>query len=195
MTENVYGSDIDELNSLFGMTEDKRAKIAGIKNRAKMPDPSKKGDVLTVVVRYYTDKSGKVDYYKKVTGEKFKTPAIFLNVEELDAPGLEKDMQVPKTLYQSIDRELSNRGLTIVDLPGKTMSITADYWTSAPRAKRSKQCPKCKGKGCDFCVVSGTGQDAGVATGMCPPTRYDAIIRDDLMSGKGTTGKAVAKEF
>jgi hypothetical protein len=195
MTENVFGSDADELNNLFGMTEDKRKKIAGIKTRAKMPDPAKKGDTLTVIVRYYKDKNGQVNYYKKVTGEKFKTPAIFLNVEELEAPGIEKDLQVPKTLYQSIDRELSNRGLTIVDLPGKAMSITADYWTSAPRNKRSMKCPKCNGAGCDFCVVSGTGQDAGVATGMCPPTRYDAVIRDDLMGGKGVAGKKVAGQF
>lgn len=196
MAENVFGSDVDELNTMFGMTEEKRQKIAGIKNRAKMPDPAKKGDILTVKALYYKDKNGKADYYKKVTGEKFKTPAIFINVEELDAPGIEKDLQVPKTLYQSIDRELSNRGFTFVDLPGKVMTITADYWTSAPRAKRSNQCPKCKGKGCDFCVVTGTGQDAGVATGLCPPTRYDAVFRDDIMSGKtAATGKKVAGQF
>jgi hypothetical protein len=182
--ENVFGSDAEELNTLFGMTEDKRAKIAGIKNRVKMPDPTKKGDTVTVVVRYYKTKDGKVNYYKKVTGAKFKTPAIFLNVEEVEAPGIEKDLQMPKTLFQSVDRELSNRGLTITDLPGKVMTITADYWTSAPRSKRSNPCPKCKGKGCDFCVVSGSGQDAGVATGLCPPTRYDAVFRDDIMSGK-----------
>jgi hypothetical protein len=195
MTENVFGSDVNELNNLFGMTEDKRAKIAGIKGRVKMPDPAKKGDSITVIVHYYKDKNGQASYYKKVTGEKFKTPAIFLCVEELDAPGIEKDLQVPKTLYQCIDRELSNRGLTIVDLPGKAMSITADYWTSAPRAKRSMKCPKCKGAGCDFCVVSGTGIDAGIATGMCPPTRYDAVIREDLMGGKAVAGKKVAGEF
>lgn len=195
MATNEYGSDADELNKLFDMTEDKRAKIAGIKKRVKMPDPEKKGDTRNVRVLYYKGADGKADYYKRVSGDKFKTPAIFLNVEELDAPGIEEDLQVPKTLYQCIDRELSNRGLTIVDLPGKILSVTADYWTSAPRAKRSKQCPKCRGKGCDFCTVTGTGTDAGVVTGMCPPTRYDAVIREDLMGGKMVSGKKVAGEF
>ncbi len=195
MATNEYGSDADELDKLFDMTDEKRAKIAGIKKRVKMPDPEKKGDSRTVRVLYYKGNDGRTDYYKKVSGEKFKSPAIFLNVEELDAPGIEEDLQVPKTLYQSITRELSNRGLTIVDIPGKILSVTADYWTSAPRAKRSRQCFKCKGRGCEFCMVTGTGIDSGVSTGMCPPTRYDAVIREDLMSGKMVSGKKVAGEF
>jgi hypothetical protein len=89
---------------------------------------------------------------------------------------------VPKTLYQCIDRELTARNLTIVDLPGKIMTITADYWTSAPIKKRAKECPECNGRGCSFCVVTGDGEDGGICTGLCPPTRYDAVIRDDLVN-------------
>jgi hypothetical protein len=151
-------------------------------DRIRLPNPDIEEDSITVRVRYYKDKNGQVNYYKKVTGEKFKTPAIFLNAEEVGVPGIEKDLQVPKTLYQCIDRELTARNLTIVDLPGKIMTITADYWTSAPIKKRAKECPECNGRGCSFCVVTGDGEDGGICTGLCPPTRYDAVIRDDLVN-------------
>ncbi|MGA3168636.1 MAG: hypothetical protein ABSF14_21245 [Terriglobia bacterium] len=151
-------------------------------NRIQMPDPAIEGDSITVRILFYKNIDGKIDYFKKITGEKFKTPAIFLNIEEVGVPGVEKDMQVPKTLYQSIDKELTNRNLTFVDLPGRILTITADYWTDAPIKRRTKECPKCKGKGCKFCVVTGDGEDSGICTGLRPPTRYDAVFRDDLMN-------------
>lgn len=190
MVENEYGSDVEDLDSLFEMDEAKKKKIAGIKNRVKMPNPDIKGDSITVRVLFY-NVNGQAEAYKKVSGDEFKTPAIFLNVEEISAPGIQKDMQTPKTLYQSITRELTNRSMKFTDLPGKVMSVTADYWYSAPSKKRSKTCPKCAGKGCDFCTVTGSGIDAGMATGKRPPTRYDAVFRDDLMgAGAGVVKQA-----
>lgn len=188
MAENEYGSNVEELDELFDMDEEKKKKMAGIKNRLKMPNPDVPGDTRTIRALYYQN-NGQTSAYKKVSGDKFKTPAIFLNVEEVNAPGIQKDMQCPKTLYQSITRELTNRGLKFKDLPGKVMTVTADYWTSAPKSKRSIVCPKCQGKGCDFCTVTGSGEDAGVMTGKRPPVRYDAIFRDDLMSTTATATK------
>lgn len=190
MATNEYGSDVEDLDKLFDMDEEKKAKMAGIKNRIKMPNPDIKGDSITVRVLYY-NQNGQAQAYKKVSGEKFKTPAIYLNVEEISAPGVQLDMQTPKTLYQSINRELFNRGLKFSDLPGKVMTVTAGYWFSAPAGKRSMPCPKCAGKGCDFCMVTGSGQDAGMQTGKRPPTRYDAVFRDDLMgAGAGVVKQA-----
>lgn len=190
MATNEYGSDVEDLDKLFDMDEEKKAKMAGIKNRVKMPNPDVKGDSLTVRVLYY-NQNGQAQAYKKVSGIEFKTPAIYLNVEEISAPGIQKDMQTPKTLYQSINRELFNRGLKFSDLPGKVMTVTADYWYSAPSGKRSKPCPKCAGRGCEFCTVTGSGVDAGIATGKRPPTRYDATFRDDLMGvGAGVVKQA-----
>ena len=124
--------------------------------------------------------------------EKFTNTAVFLNVEEVENPGIEKDLSLSKTLYQSIDRELNNAGLKWEDLPGRVLAIIADYWTGAPSNKRSNRCPRCNGKGCEFCTVTGNGQDAGTATGMAPPTRYDATLRTDV----GNTGKVnTATEF
>lgn len=190
MATNEYGSNVEDLDKLFDMDEEKKAKMAGIKNRVKMPNPDVKGDSLTVRVLYY-NQNGQAQAYKKVSGAEFKTPAIYLNVEEISAPGIQKDMQTPKTLYQSINGELFNRGLKFGDLPGKVMTVTADYWYSAPSGKRSKLCPKCAGRGCDFCTVTGSGADAGIATGKRPPTRYDAAFRDDLMgAGAGVVKQA-----
>lgn len=196
MTETQFGTDAKELEKIFEMTDEKREKIAGIKNRLEMPSPDKKGDSRTVRVLYYTDKDKKTTLFKKVSGPKIKNVAIFLNVEELEAPGVQRDMPVSKTLYQTIDRELVNRGLIWDELPGKILMITAGYWKSAPRSKRSKTCPQCRGQGCSFCTVEGAGEDAGVITGMSPPTRYDAQIRETGAGvGVGTGGTKKPTEF
>jgi hypothetical protein len=179
-THRISEKQLDVLISILN----KYIRDSSQSDRLYMPEPDIEGDSLTVRILYYKDKNGQDSYYKRVTGEKFKTPAIFMNVEEVGVPGIEKDLQIPKMLYQCIERELTARNLTIVDLPGKMMTITADYWTSAPIKKRSKECPKCNGRGCNFCVVTGDGQDAGIITGLRPPTRYDAVIRDDLVNIK-----------
>jgi hypothetical protein len=189
--ESVFSSDSKELESIFGMDDEKREKVAGIRHRIRMPDPAKENDSVTVRVLYYQKPDGTVQLYKTVKGEKFRSTAVFLNVEDVNMPGVQKDLSLSKTLYQSIDRELYNRGLKWEDLPGKVLTITADYWTSAPRNKRSATCMKCNGSGCDFCTVTGTGEDAGIKTGLNPPTRYDAVIRDDLSNVTKTKTEAV----
>ena len=180
MAESDFGSSQEELDKIFDMNAEKREKIADIRGRIGMPNPDKPGDAVNVRVLYYK-KGDENDLFKKVSGEKFTNTAVFLNVEEVEQPGIEKDLGLSKTLYQGIDRELTNRGLAWKDLPGKILTMTADYWTSAPIIKRgNRTCPKCSGAGCAFCTVSGNGDDAGSKTGYAPPTRYDAVIRDNM---------------
>ncbi len=192
MTEErntVYGSDVKELDQMFGMNTEKLKKISTIKGKLKMPSPDIKGDKVDVRILYYRNNDNTTSIFKTIEGAGFRSRAVFLNVEEINAPGIEKDMPLSTSLYQSICRELYNRGLTNPDgsanldeLPGKVLTITADYWFAAPTSKRSidKKCVKCNGKGCEFCTVAGTGEDAGRQTGLQPPTVYTATIRDDL---------------
>lgn len=192
MTEKInvtsYGSSARDLEKIFDMTDEKRSKMAGIKRKLVMPDPEK-GDTKIVRVLYYRNKDNTVSPYKTVKGDSFKNEAVFLNVEELDKLGVEIDMPLSKTLYQDIDKELHNASKTFDDVVGCIFAISAQYWFSAPKVNRSRTCPKCNGKGCDFCTVKGNKPDAGTKTGMCPPTTYTATLRIDMMTGSaGGTG-------
>jgi len=192
MADTEFGSSEQELDELFDMDEEKKLKIAGIKDRLKMPDPSISGDRVTCRVLYYQNPDGTTQWYKKVSGEKFTNTAVFLNVEDVEQPGIEKDLSVGKTLYQSLTREVTNRGMKMSELPGKVLIITAGYWTSAPKSKRSNVCPNCNGQGCAFCTVSGNGEDAGKSTGYAPPTRFDCVIKNDMnVGGKKKDGGAL----
>jgi len=193
-----YKSDIKEINELFGVDSEKLERISGIKRMARMPRPDVKGDKLVVRVLYYKKKDGGMEILKTVSGKGFRTTGVFLNVEEVDNPGVELDLRVSTSLWQGISRELYNRGevnpdgtVKIESLPGRVLIITADYWTAAPLSKRSpnRLCSKCGGVGCDHCTVTGTGPDAGLVTKLEPPTVYNVTFKDD--AGIDTSEKTI----
>lgn len=164
-----------------------------------MPTPEQKAGV-TVRFLWSKDASRNPVLVEQVTNPKFKgdkKTAYFMAVEELDNPGVERRVGLSSSLYASLVRVTNNEEMRLEDIIGKVVTITANYWTSAPLAKRDKnrKCVKCLGKGCSFCTVTGTDEDAGRITGLQPPTVFDSTIRHDLMSAGVKSGGSVATEF
>lgn len=200
------GASFDELLKAFETTEDKIDKRIGIKDKIVLPTPEEAP--ITVRLLWSQDDSNNPIAVMKKENPKFRGgTAFFMSAEYFDRPG-ERQLSLSKSLFGSIAAAAREKKLTLDDLPGKVGDISAQYYTSAPIAlrkdpvtKRGKVCVKCKGTGCPFCTVTGQGQDAGIATGLQPPTVFNFRFRDDLMnvtgagSGTGTGAGDIANKF
>ena len=181
MTENkTSGASAEELMKAFGTDEERVAKRIGILDKVQMPVPN--GKPTTIRFLWSKDGNGQpVAILKKTITVKGEKKDIYTSTVELyDVPGA-KQLTYSASLSGSVLASLKERNLSVDDLPGKVGDITAQWYTAAPKSHRKGVCPECNGKGCKACTVTGSGQDAGVATGMATPTVYNFRLRDDLM--------------
>lgn len=176
---STIGANADELMKAFETSEEKIEKRIGIKDKLVMPVPN--GKPVTIRLLWSKDGEGKPVAVVKKTNPKFRGgEAYFITAELHDSPG-EKQISLSKSLFGSVMAAAKERGLTLEDMIGKVGDITAQYYSAAPRSQRRGQCPECHGKGCKACTVTGSGTDAGIATGLQTPTVYNFRLRDDLM--------------
>lgn len=181
MTEKAktVGASADELMKAFETSEEKIAKRMGIKDKLTMPVPN--GKPVTVRLLWSKDDGGQPISVMKKENPKFRDgTAYFMTVELYDTPG-EKQVSLSKSLFGSLMAAAKERDLTLDEIIGKIGDITAQYYTGAPKSQRRGVCPECHGKGCKACTVTGSGQDAGIATGLATPVVYNFRLRDDLM--------------
>ncbi len=174
----TVGASAEELMRAFEATDESIERRIGIMDKLVMPSPG--GKAVTVRLLWSKDDSGQPIAVMRKENPKFRdNVAYFMTVELADVPG-EKQLSMSKSLMGSIFAAARDKGITLEEMIGKVGNITAQYFTAAPKSKRRGQCPECGGKGCKACTVTGSGQDAGVITGMRTPVVYNFRIRDDL---------------
>lgn len=187
----TVGASFDELKEAFETTDEKISKRIGIKDKIVLPTPEEPS--VTVRLLWSKDDNSNAIAVMRKENPKFRGGvAYFMSAEYFNQPG-ERQLSLSKSLFGSMAAAAKEKNLAFEDLMLKVGDITAQYFTSAPIALRKdpstglgRKCIKCHGAGCAFCTVSGSGQDAGVATGLQPPVVYNFRIRDDLMSVAGT---------
>lgn len=193
MANKVKGASFDELKEAFDTTDEKIEKRIGIKEKIVMPVPG--GDPVTIRLLWSMDDGNKPVAVKKIENPKFTDGVgFFMTAELYSKPGAQKQVNLSKSLFGSIAAASKEKGIAFEEMIGKVGDISASYFTGAPKINRKLQCVQCHGKGCSHCTVSGTGTDAGITTGMEPPTVYNFTLRDDLMKA-GSKGKEISSQF
>lgn len=166
-------NDADELEKLF------KPEITGgvISDKFEMPKPDTDGKVVRFL--YIKGKDGKLGVVDKVKNPKFKGDgeAEFMRVEEIGKEGLEKTLGLSESMKNGLRRVMNEEHWKAVDIPGKVVHITANWWFNATVDKRDakNKCVECKGTGCKFCSM----------TGLMPPVVFNVRARHDLMSVVG----------
>jgi hypothetical protein len=170
-------SDAEELEKLF------RPDITGgeISDKLQMPTPESEG--IVVRLKYLTTKEGKLAVVDQVQNPKFKGGiAEFMNVEVVGKEGIDKRLNLSESVKNALRRTMNDNQWKVVDLPGKVVQITANYWSNSPRDKRDAnvKCVRCGGVGCKFCGF----------VGLQPGVVFNIHARNDLMSPtNAVTGK------
>lgn len=196
----------DDLMTAFETTDEKIDKRSGIKAKIILPTPEDKP--VTVRLLWSKDDGGNPIAVETKLNDGFRGgKARFMTAEYYDTPG-ERQLGLNKSLFGSIAAAAGIKpGMTpeqrekvFSDIIGKVGDISASYYTSAPKknridptTNRGKPCMKCNGAGCPFCTVTGKGTDAGMVTGLQPPTVYTFQLRNDLMNVVPSTGSASAQ--
>lgn len=173
-SENKVISSEEDLEKLF------KPEITGgyIADKLVMPRPGDGGKALLILNS--KDDDGTLGPIKNVKNSKFRDGnGLFMAVAEYDHPEIELQMGLGESLKNSIKRMCNSEGWKLVELPGKIVHITANYYTAVGAAK----CNKCGGKGCAACENTGNS------------TVFNIRARHDLMSPTGSTKKKVADEF
>jgi hypothetical protein len=185
------GASFQELMSAFSTTEEKIEKRMGIKDKVTMPVPN--SDNLTIRLLWSKDDNGNPISVMKKENPAFRDGvAYFMTCELVDKAG-EKQLSLSKSLFGSMAAACKEKNLAFPDeIIGKAGDISAAWFTAAPRESRKGKCLTCGGVGCKACTVTGTGKDAGVATGLQTPVVYNFHFRDDLMT-VGVTADAASK--
>lgn len=175
------GASKSELMSAFETTEEQIEKRMGIRDKLTMPTPN--GNPVNIRLLWSKDDGGQPVAVMRKENPKFRGGvAYFMTAELLDHPG-EKQISLSKSLHGSMAAAAKERNLQFPeDIIGKVGSITAQWYTAAPRGQRKGVCSECHGKGCKACTVTGTGSDAGVATGLQTPTVYNFRLDEKLTS-------------
>jgi len=119
-----------------------------ISDKLVMPRPGDGGKTIRFL--YTKGPNQELGVVNVVTNDKFKNggKGFFMNVEEIDQPGIELQMGLGESLLNSIKRMCNSNGWKISDLPGKTAMITANYYDKI-------KCSKCNGAGCIACEKTG----------------------------------------
>lgn len=174
------GASFDELKAAFDMSDESIEKRIGILDKLVLPTPEE--PAITVRLLWSKDGAGKPTAITKVVNDKFRNKeGFFMSAELYDRPG-PKQLSMSNSLAGSMAAAAKERNISFDDLIGKIGDISSSYFMAAPKAKRSKPCTKCSGKGCQHCAITGSGEGAGIQTGMEPPTVYKFSLRDDLMN-------------
>ena len=182
------GATFEGLKNAFKMDDESIEKRIGILDKIVLPTPEE--SPITVRILWSKDGSGKPSVLTKVINDKFKNKeGYFMTAEMYEHPGA-KQLSMSNSLAGSMAASCKERNISFDDIVGKIGDISASYFKAAPKAKRSKVCTKCGGSGCNHCIISGSGEGAGIATGMEPPTVYKFTFRDDLMNAAPKAGSA-----
>lgn len=202
MANKGTGADLKEVMDAFNMTDESVEKRIGIKDKIILPTPEEKP--ITIRLLWSKDTEGKPVSILKVPNEKFdKGVAYFMAAEYYENPG-ERQLSLGVSLTGSMAAVVKERKFgSFDDLIGKIGDIRASYYFAAPKSLRmdrrrntGRLCSKCGGKGCTFCTVTGSGEDAGMVTGLQPPTVFSFVLRDDLMNVVGSgTKTSVENQF
>ena len=182
------GATFEELKSAFQMNDESIEKRIGILDKVVLPTPDEAP--LTIRLLWSKDGAGKPTAITKVINDKFKNKeGFFMTAELYERPG-PKQLSMSNSLAGSMAAAAKEINISFDDLIGKIGDVSASYFKAAPKAKRSKTCTKCAGKGCPHCTITGSGEGAGMPTGMEPPTVYKFTLRDDLNNVVGKAGSA-----
>lgn len=147
--ETKIASTLEDIEKVL----DVKTKITGgyILDKFIKPRPNDvEGKV--VMILQTKDDDGKLGPIKIVKNPSFKTnEAAFMTVAEINHPDIELQLGMGKSDLNAMTRMLNSEGWTLEDLPGKTVRITANYYTKVGAPK----CSKCNGKGCAACENTG----------------------------------------
>ncbi|MDD3474415.1 MAG: hypothetical protein PHP08_00745 [Candidatus Dojkabacteria bacterium] len=194
------GASISDAMNAFGMDDENIEKRAGILDKIILPTPEE--PPVTVRLLWTKLDDGTPVAMSKVVNDMFKNKeGFFMTGEYYDRPGI-RQLSLSNSLLGSIGAAAGiKKGITeqeretrFNDMIGKVGDISASYYKAAPKTKRSRICTKCNGTGCSHCTISGSGEGAGIATGMEPPVVYKFTLRDDLMNAVSNT-KSASSQF
>lgn len=172
-SETTIISDINDLNKIFGHDITRK----GIKPKFIMPKIG--GKPKTIRILHSKDASGNLGVIYTVKNEKMNTgTAIFMTVEDYENPGTEFIMGVGKSLFNNFDALCNENKITLADLPGKIVQISASPY----KEYVCKSCNGAKG-GCQDCGFTGHS------------TVFNLTMRNDLMSTTKNVKKITNDEF